>query len=35
MGVPGIGVLSVLVYVSMVEDPTRFGRSRSVSAHLG
>ena len=35
MGVPGIGVLSVLAYVSMVEDPTRFGRSRSVGAHLG
>lgn len=35
MGVPGIGVLSVLAYVSMVEDPTRFRRSRSVGAHLG
>ena len=35
MGVPGIGVLSVLAYVSMVEDPARFGRSRSVGAHLG
>jgi len=35
MGVPGIGVLSVLAYVSTVEDPARFGRSRSVGAHLG
>jgi transposase len=35
IGVPGIGVLSVLAYVSMVEDPTRFARSRSVGAHLG
>jgi transposase len=35
MSVPGIGVLSVLAYVSMVEDPARFGRSRSVGAHLG
>jgi transposase len=35
MGVPGIGVLSVLAYVSIVEDPARFGRSRSVGAHLG
>jgi transposase len=35
MGVPGIGVLSVLAYVSMVEDPARFGRSRSVGAHVG
>jgi transposase len=35
MSVPGIGVLSVLAYASMVEDPARFGRSRSVGAHLG
>jgi transposase len=35
MSVPGIGALSVLAYVSTVEDPTRFGRSRSVGAHLG
>ena len=35
MSVPGIGVLSVLAYVSTVEDPTRFSRSRSVGAHLG
>ena len=33
MSVPGIGVLSVLAYVSTVEDPTRFSRSRSVGAH--
>ena len=35
MSVPGIGVLSVLAYVSMVEDPARFKYSRSVGAHLG
>ena len=35
MSVPGIGVLSVLAYVSTVEDPARFSRSRSVGAHLG
>ena len=35
MSVPGIGVLSVLAYVSTVEDPARFARSRSVGAHLG
>jgi transposase len=35
ISVPGIGVLSALAYVSMVEDPARFGRSRSVGAHLG
>jgi DNA-binding NtrC family response regulator len=35
MSVPGIGLLSVLAYVSTVEDQKRFARSRSVGAHLG
>ncbi len=35
MSVPGIGVLSVLSYVSTIEDPGRFARSRTVGAHLG
>jgi transposase len=35
MTVPGIGALSSLVYVSTVEDPHRFARSRAVGAHLG
>ncbi len=35
MSVPGIGALSVLAYVSTVEDPARFSQSRSVGAHLG
>jgi transposase len=35
MSVPGIGMLSALAYVSTVEDPSRFSRSRSVGAHLG
>ncbi len=35
MSVPGTGVLSALTYVSTVEDPGRFVRSRSVGAHLG
>jgi transposase len=35
MSVPGIGVLSALAYVSTVDDPARFSRSRSVGAHLG
>src|SRR5690242_6262266 len=35
MSVPGIAVLSVLVYVSTIEDPARFARSRSVGAHMG
>ena len=32
MSVPGVGVLSALVYVSTVEDPAHFVRSRSVGA---
>jgi transposase len=35
MSVPGIGPLTVLAYVSAVEDPARFGNSRAVGAHLG
>jgi transposase len=35
MSVPGVGVLSVLAYVSTIEDPARFSSSRSVGAHLG
>ena len=35
MSVPGIGVLSVLAFVSAIENPDRFSRSRSVGAHLG
>jgi transposase len=34
MSVPGIGAVSVLAYVSTVEDPGRFARSRAVGAHL-
>lgn len=35
MSAPGIGSLSALAYVSTVEDPARFARSRAVGAHLG
>jgi transposase len=35
MTVPGIGALSSLMYVSTIEDPSRFSRSRAVGAHLG
>jgi transposase len=35
MTVPGIGALSALAFVSTIEDPNRFSRSRSVGAHLG
>jgi hypothetical protein len=35
MTVPGIGAPSSLRYVSRIEDPARFSRSRAVGAHLG
>ncbi len=35
MSVPGIGPVTVLAYVSAIEDPNRFKHSRSVGAHLG
>lgn len=35
MTVPGIGALSALAFVSTIEDPDRFSRSRAVGAHLG
>jgi transposase len=35
MSVPGIGALSALAFVSTIEDPARFSRSRAVGAHLG
>jgi transposase len=35
MTVPGIGALSSLMYVSTIEDTSRFSRSRAVGAHLG
>jgi len=35
MSVPGIGPLTVLAYVSTIEDPARFSNSRAVGAHLG
>jgi transposase len=35
MSVPGVGALTSLAYVSTIEDPGRFSRSRAVGAHLG
>jgi transposase len=35
MSVPGIGPVTVLAYVSAIEHPDRFRRSRLVGAHLG
>jgi transposase len=33
--VPGVGPLTALVFMLTLEDPQRFGKSRSVGAHLG
>lgn len=35
MTVPGIGAPSSLAFVSTIEDPERFSRSRAIGAHLG
>jgi transposase len=35
MSAPGIGPLTVLAYVSTVEEPERFSSSRAVGAHFG
>ena len=35
MSAPGIGPVTVLAYVSAIEEPNRFSRSRAVGAHLG
>jgi transposase len=35
MTAPGMGPITVLAYVSAIEDPSRFSRSRAVGAHLG
>jgi transposase len=35
MSVPGIGPLTVLAYVSAIENPARFRASRAVGAHFG
>jgi hypothetical protein len=35
MSVPGIGPITVLAYVSAIENADRFRRSRLVGAHLG
>jgi len=33
--VPGVGPLTALAYVLTIDDPQRFGRSRTVGAYLG
>lgn len=35
MTAPGVGVIVALSFIHTVEDPTRFGRSRTVGAYLG
>ena len=35
MTVPGIGPITALAFQSVIDDPTRFRRSRSVGAYLG
>ncbi len=35
MGCPGIGPLTALAYASVIDDPTRFAKSRSAGAYLG
>lgn len=33
--VPGVGAITALYYVLTIEDPSRFGKSRSVGAYVG
>ncbi len=35
MTVPGVGPITALAFVTAIDDPTRFKRSRSVGAYLG
>lgn len=35
MSVPGVGPLTSLAFVATVEDPARFGASRSIASYLG
>jgi transposase len=35
MTVPGVGTLTAIAFVTAVDDPARFGKSRSVGAYLG
>lgn len=35
MTAPGVGVIVALSYISTIEDPSRFKRSRTVAAYLG
>jgi len=35
MTIPGVGVLTALAFVTAVDDPTKFVKSRSVGAYFG
>lgn len=35
VAIPGVGVLTALAYMSAIDDPARFSRSRSVGAYVG
>jgi transposase len=35
MNIPGVGVLTALAFVTAVDDPTKFAKSRSVGAYFG
>jgi transposase len=35
MSIPGVGVLTALAFMTAIEDPGRFQKSRSVGAFLG
>jgi transposase len=35
MAIPGVGVLTALAFVTAVDDPTKFTKSRSVGAYFG
>jgi transposase len=35
MSIPGVGMLTALAFVTAIDDPTKFSKSRSVGAYLG
>jgi transposase len=35
MSIPGVGVLTTLAFMTAIEDPERFRKSRNVGAYLG
>ena len=35
MTIPGVGAITAMTYVTTIDDPDRFQRSRDVGAHLG